>query len=659
MATKKKIDTTQLDPMTEFVVKEFERYEKAHKDRFQMAQECVDQWNNVPIRKDWEWMNAVHVPITFASEQTITPRVFAAIFPNDAPIDVVVFGEATEEQGIAIKTALQHGFKQANVQGESLVALTQNTLLGTGYVEAPYLYRKGWTIDNQGNRNFSVIERRPDCKSVNYFEMFPHPAKMRMNDGLPLIRRRYVDAEYLKALASNPEGKFENLTKALETECPNPQRHMPAQSQIDKRKREEYEILEYWGPWDDSYVKDNAVVPRLAVPYWIQIINRKVCVRGIPNPYNFQHAPYCKFNFYPPDKPSWYGVGIGQAGKPTQDRLNKIVNQRLDNVDLILNKQGAYNGNDPLINVKKLQVSKPGLWHKVSDTVTSLKWIDTPDVTSSSYKEEELAKSDYRDVTGASAPLMPTENPHETASGINLLQGAAGVRFRPILQKIENDLIADLAQIFLSHYQQFMVIPEWMKLVTDNGQSQPILIKPQDIQGKATIICTGVSESLNKETQIGQLLRFKEVSQNDQTVNQAEINKKIAELMGFKDIHKFIVNQQPVQAGPGLPSPEEQMLIQKRLAEGATPQQIHMELLGQQPGPTSGQPDPNAFIAAGANPMPGGAAPQGATPMPQQGAVPPPMGRRAPPPGMRPGNGMPVHLPMTHMGPGPRQVAHK
>src|SRR5271163_3754130 len=122
---------SEKDPQVVYVVKEMERYELFLKDRFLEAQEIVEQWENKPPRKDYDWMNAVHVPITFSSEQTITPRVFAAIFPTDAPIEVVVYGdETTEEQGIKIKTALQHSFKQANVQSECLTPLTQNTLLG-------------------------------------------------------------------------------------------------------------------------------------------------------------------------------------------------------------------------------------------------------------------------------------------------------------------------------------------------------------------------------------------------------------------------------------------------------------------------------------------------------------------------------------------------
>ena len=595
--------STSVDPMVTFCVNEFERYEKAHADRFKNAAEVIDQWNNVPPAKTLAWMNQVHCPITFASEQTVTPRIFSAIFPNDSPLDIAVYGDTSEQQGILIKNTLKHYFRISDVQGESLASLTQNSLIGTGYVEAPYLYRKAWQVNKMGDRYLAVIDRRPDCKSVNFFEMYPHPAKLKMDDGLPLIRRRFCDAEYLKRLAESPEAKFENLSKALDTESTRSQTTDYVKDDkgrsFDLKKRDEYELLEYWGPWDESYKKDDEVKTKKAVPYWITIVNRSVKVRGIPNPYNFQHPPYCKFTLFSEPKPSWFGVGIGTVGKPTQDRLNKIINQRLDNVDLVLNKQGFYNGNDPLINTKNLQVSKPGQWHKVSDTVNSIRWMDTPDVTASSYKEEELAKADYREATGASAPLMPTEkNQTETAAGINLLQGAAGIRFRPVLKRIETDFIASLALMYLSHLQQFMVLPEWIKLTSNDGKEQPVLVNPEDLQAKVQVIPTGISETLNKETQIGQLLRFKEVSANDPTINQAELNRRIAELMGFKDISSIIVQQQPTMAGPGQLEPDEQAYIQKRLAEGASPDQIKLELAGQPPmeGPGQGSSGPTSNV---------------------------------------------------------------
>jgi len=304
----------------------------------------------------------------------------------------------------------------------------------------------------------------------------------------------------------------------------------------------------------------------------------------MPNPYNHQLPPLCKLTLFDDPNPSWFGIGIGTIGKPTQERINKIVNQRLDNVDLVLNKQGFYNGGDLLINTKKLQISKPGQWHKVSDTSTSIRWMDIPDVTTSSYKEEEIAKQDFRESTGAVVQLMPTEEgQHRTAMGINLLQSAAGVRFKPVLKKLETDFISHMAYLYLSMLQQFMIIPEWIMITGANGTQQPVQVRPEIIQARVQFIPTGVSETVNKELQIGQLLRYKELTVNDPTVNRVEINRRIGELMGFKDIHKLLSPPQPTIVKPGGLDPMQQDKIRQRLAEGATPDQIKLEMLGPPP----------------------------------------------------------------------------
>jgi hypothetical protein len=585
-------DSSTVDPMVKYVSEEFERYEKFHTERFDKAQKFLDAWNNVPPSRAFSWQNAVHVPMTFTGEQTITPRIFAALFPTEAPIDVAIFDEydpnVTEKSGMLLKHLIQHHFRMSDVQGECMTPLTQNTLLGTGYVESPYLYRTKWIVRPDGQRAKVVTDNRPDCKAVNFFEMFPHPAKLRMDDGLPLIRRRWCDAEYIKSLADNPNIDFESIKSALDSE---PVSRISTSildesgAPMDMKKREEYELLEYWGGWDISYKDDKGVSTKMVVPHWIVVVNRAVKLKGSPNPFNHQQPPYCKFTLYPAAVPCWFGVGMGHAGFPTQDRLNKIVNQRLDNVDLVLNKQGVYNGADPLINVRKLKVSMPGQWHKVSDTVNSIKWMDIPDVTASSYKEEELAKSDFREATGAVVPLMPAdEGQHRTAAGINLLQGAAGIRFRPILRKIETDLIQQLAHLYLSNLQQFMLFPEWINITTDAGKEKPTLVTPEDIQRRVKFIPTGISETLSKEVQIGQLLRFKEVTAQDRTINQVALNRRIGELMGFKKLDELTEQPQPIQMGEGQLPPDKQLLIQQRLREGASPAQIKAEMLGNRQG---------------------------------------------------------------------------
>ena len=572
-----------------FVVSEYERYDKAHSERFAKAEIAYNNWvGKAPKRL--EHQNAVHVPATFEAEQTITPRIFTALFPNDAPVDVQVEGEVPQEAGLPIKSLIQHYFRVSNVQGEMSSSLTQNTLYGTAYTESgSWLTRRGWVIGPQGERYNTIIEARPDTKHVNFFEIYPHPAKLRVEDGLPLIRRRFCDAEYLKSLKENPFFKFDDIEEALNSKPPVKNDLGLA---YEVKPGDVYEMLEYWGPYDENYEKDGKLMTKKAVPYWIIVINRSVIVRSIPNPYSHQLPPFTKTVLFKDAKPSWFGVGIGQVGEATQQRLNKIVNNRLDNVDLILNKMGLYNKNDTLLNKKQFEVSKPGKWIGVSDVNLSAKWMDIPDVTAEAYEEEKIAKQDFREATGATSAMMPSDTQdeqHRTAMGIQLLQGAAGMRFKPVLKNIETDAITAIAMFYFSNCKQFMSAPEWVQITGENGVKTMMQIKPEDIQAKVYFIPTGISETINKETMIGQLLRFKEITINDPTVNRAEINKRIADLMGFKDMDKLIVKQVPIQGGSPLDA-QTQARINQRLQEGATPEQVKQEVMGNQPKPVSVTP---------------------------------------------------------------------
>lgn len=577
--------TTSLSPndiFCKYIVDEYDRYKRYWGGVHEKAKKYYQYWEGRPPNRNWDWQNQVPVPVMVEGEQTITPRLFTALFPNEAPLDVKVEGNEDPQQGIKIKYLLQHYFKVSDVQTAFAAALTQCTLFGTAYLEGgSWFVKKGWQMDEQGTRYESVIESRPDCRQVDFFEIFPHPAKLRMDDGLPLIRKRMCDAGFLRGLLDNPFFQTTNIQKALDSDYPE-SNHLDPQA----KKGEYYELLEYWGPKDDDII-DKAgtkIGIKKAMPWWGIVINRKVLIRSIANPYNHQMPPFLKIKLYQDAKPNWFGIGIGQIGAPTQERLNKMINQRLDNVDLVLNRQGVYNGNDPLIDKKRLSVSKPGKFYRCSDTLSSIKFLDIPDVTASSYKEEELAKQYFREATGASDALMPSgvDDQHKTAMGMQLLQGAAGARFKPVLRCMEMDGIQQLAMFYFSNLKQFMTNEEWVMITGDNGSTQPIMVSPEDIQAKVFFIPMGVSETVNKEMQLGQLMRFKELTMDDPTVNRQEINRRVAELFGFKDVQKLLTPI-PMQSDGGVMTGQNKLKIQQRLAEGATPEQIKEEMLGPPP----------------------------------------------------------------------------
>jgi hypothetical protein len=153
---------------------------------------------------------------------------------------------------------------------------------------------------------------------------------------------------------------------------------------------------------------------------------------------------------------------------------------------------------------------------------------------------------------------------------------------------MEVDGIQALAMFYFENLKQFMTNEEWILITGDNGATEPINVTPEDIKAKVFFIPTGISETVNKEVQVGNLLRFKEISLNDPTVNRTEINRRIAELFGFKDIQKLLAPQYPPSGG-GL-TLQQKMAIAQRMGEGANPDQIAEEVIGQPPLPMTTPP---------------------------------------------------------------------
>ena len=125
----------------------------------------------------YTWQNAVHVPITFEAEQTISPRIFSALFPNEAPVDIELVGEADDDEGIRILELIKHQFRVSDVQGEAVPSIQQCSLLGTAYMYSPWLFRTSWQVNSRGQRYQALIDNRPDlrnmCQFLKCFHILP------------------------------------------------------------------------------------------------------------------------------------------------------------------------------------------------------------------------------------------------------------------------------------------------------------------------------------------------------------------------------------------------------------------------------------------------------------------------------------------------------
>lgn len=112
-----------------------------------------------------------------------------------------------------------------------------------------------------------------------------------------------------------------------------------------------------------------------------------------------------------------------------QAAVNDIANLRIDNVRLALNKRYIIR-RGAVIDLEALMRSVPGGGVMTEDVERDVKVIDTRDVTSSSYREQERLETEANDVSGAwlGGSIQNNRQLNETAKGMEMLsEGSSAI----------------------------------------------------------------------------------------------------------------------------------------------------------------------------------------------------------------------------------------
>ena len=194
--------------------------------------------------------------------------------------------------------------------------------------------------------------------------------------------------------------------------------------------KEKEELVEVWEYWD----KDRRIL----------IGNEVTVILKTENPTKVKNEP----GFIPaiiiPLIPKLDGIMSTSEIEAIEDYVSELAtikNQRMDNVNLILNPVWIRNTNVEITNEDELHQLRPGLQIMVEadttvDLTTVLKVLEMPHVTSESYVEGNEIKQDIKDrlsLFDYARGMQPTQR--ETASGITAIQQAGGtiIRYKLLL----------------------------------------------------------------------------------------------------------------------------------------------------------------------------------------------------------------------------------
>lgn len=128
------------------------------------------------------------------------------------------------------------------------------------------------------------------------------------------------------------------------------------------------------------------------------------------------------FSVIEPHKP--YPPGNVRLTLPIAAEINEVTNQRIDNVRLAMNKRYFVKRNTQ-VDTRSLLRNAPASVTFMNDPAdgANVRIVDTPDVTRSSYEEQDRLNLDFDDLAGSFSQASVNSNRklNETVGGMNIL----------------------------------------------------------------------------------------------------------------------------------------------------------------------------------------------------------------------------------------------
>jgi hypothetical protein len=241
-------------------------------------------------------------------------------------------------------------------------------------------------------------------------------------------------------------------------------------------------------------------------------------------------------------------VSVPELVKPLQDAINNLENTRSDNVLFALNKRAKVKRGTNVDTVAYLRNVPGGIVNV--DNMEDLEIIETPDVTASSYQEEDRKRQAFDDLAGNFNPMQLHQAgaPREAQGTVRMLQGPASEMTEYMLQTYAITFVVEVLRhivLLEQHYETDK------KVLAIAGQKAKMLQK----FGQDEVTDEMLEQELTTEVNVGMgstdatamlarlvyaLRQFAEMAKlAPPGVNLAEVWKEIMALSGYQDGERF------------------------------------------------------------------------------------------------------------------------
>ena len=511
----------------------FEAWEQWRKSYETTWEEIYRLYFTTPDKRKTSTRSTITVPIIFQVIEAAVPKVITSIFGNGEEFfDVVAVRPEEQMAAEGMKVLLTYQLNQADFMVKFVDFVKQLLLYGTSYFQVSWKVRRDWVITRTPVRKpetingivvdenhvewvetkeFKVVERRPEIEVLDILDVFPDPEARCEDDAQGLFVRSWMSVTDVKNLGKGKFPVFANTEDEKLTGedkfAESRQARYAARGLSSPPKNSFIEVLTYWGRYDldgDGHEEKCQIV----------IANREVVLVARPNPFHHQKAPIVRCVFFPIPL-EWYGIGLVEPVISNVHELWTLRRQRLDNVNLALNRMWKVNSLadvdlDALISAPNNII--------LTDNMDSVLPVETGDVTSSSYNDASVVQSD---IENATTPRSIQGSPESgrlgrTAKGAQLIIGQALEKFAVGTKLVEELGIKRVLKMVRDLNLQF--IDSDAQIAETYGFLFPTLVDPatndviptgiqkvEDLRVDSRFKMVGVSDMIGTEGKINQL----------------------------------------------------------------------------------------------------------------------------------------------------------
>ena len=522
------------DDPVQFIVELFEttkRWRQPYEDRWKKFYKLYRSYRD---ESKYPFKSNIFVPYIFSIVESVVPKMLGTIFNTRPIVSAQPRKGASIDLAKVMERLLEYQLDEEQLEFfvKILEFFKECSIYGTSFLKVVPRFNDDELV------SFNYIDVEP----IDLFNIFPdYRAKSvrRMKHIIQLSYRDYDDLE-----TSGKQGFYKNVKDCVH--------FVESMATVDQYKRErltDIGILDEYG-----YDAKRKIVEVLE--YWDKdkiytIGARKVVLKEEDNPFGGL-LPFIMARYIPVQH-ELYGIGIPEVSEVLQEELNTVRNQRMDNVNLIINRMFIANKYAD-INFDQL-VSYPGNVILTND-VNAIQPLDTRDITKSAYMEEEIIKRDIDNAVGEyeySRGALPPRK--ETATGIVRLQQAANVRFDTVVKMLEFTVIRHIAKMFLWLDYQFLPKDELKKILGEEdytklnaeafyGQDIETMLKQYNFQPM------GSSTTAIKEVRIQQIMQAYKLFNMDPMIDQLELRKMVIDVLDLKNESRLLKPLPPPQLMP-------------------------------------------------------------------------------------------------------------